>query len=152
MLTFFSLSGGHMLSTCIMFYMVSMTQHMYIFFLFLMFHLWFCPISLDVNINLYQCQYQCQCQCHGRPQEMRQEKTIAPPPTLDKSSKMFLRVWGFFSLWGVFFSMWVDFFLRMGPFSPRVEHLLSLWGQGRYFLDFPPLTEFLRAPMGRRSG
>ena len=30
MLTFFSLSGGHMLSTCICFIMVSMTQHMYI--------------------------------------------------------------------------------------------------------------------------
>ena len=25
-----------------------------------MFHLWFCPISLDVKINLYQCQCQCQ--------------------------------------------------------------------------------------------
>ena len=45
-----------------MFYMVSMTQHMYIF-LFLMFHLWFCLILLDLKINLYQCQCQCQYVC-----------------------------------------------------------------------------------------
>ena len=41
-----------------------MTQHMYIFFFwFLMFHVWFCLILLDVKINLYQCR--CQCQCQG---------------------------------------------------------------------------------------
>ena len=38
------------------------STHVYIFW-FLMFHLWFCLILLDVKINLYQCQCQCQCQC-----------------------------------------------------------------------------------------
>ena len=34
----------------------------YVYIFFLMFHLWFCLILLDVKINLYQ--YQCQCMLH----------------------------------------------------------------------------------------
>ena len=127
-----------------------MTQHMYIFFLFLMFHLWFCPILLDVKINLYQCQ----CQCHGRPQGMRQEKTIAPPPTLEKSSNMFLRVRSFFSSWGgffllmgVFFSMWVDFFSSYGgPFLHVRSIYFPYGGRGGLFWTFHQLQNFRGRP------